>query len=88
MATQRQQSRFRRKKRIRKKVAGTAERPRLTVFRSNKHIYAQVIDDLNGRTLCAASSTAKSLTGDLEGKTKSERAAVVGAASSASSLGR
>ena len=46
--------------RIRRRVAGTAERPRLAVFRSTKHIYAQVIDDKQGRTLCAASSAEKS----------------------------
>ena len=46
------------KHRIRKHVSGTAARPRLTVFRSNKQIYAQVIDDLTGRTLAAASSVA------------------------------
>jgi large subunit ribosomal protein L18 len=44
------------KRRIRKHISGTAERPRLTVFRSNKQIYAQVVDDLTGRTLAAASS--------------------------------
>jgi large subunit ribosomal protein L18 len=46
-------------KRIRRRVAGTSERPRLAVFRSTKHIYAQVIDDKQGRTLCAASSAEK-----------------------------
>lgn len=46
--------------RIRKKLAGTAERPRLAVFRSVKHIYVQVIDDREGKTLLAASSTQKS----------------------------
>ena len=51
------------KKRIRKKISGTAERPRLTVFRSNKHIYAQLIDDLAGQTLVAFSSFDKSVTG-------------------------
>ncbi|HEX3314063.1 MAG TPA: 50S ribosomal protein L18 [Gemmataceae bacterium] len=46
----------RRRNHVRKKVRGSAERPRLTVFRSSKHIYAQLIDDLNGVTLAAASS--------------------------------
>jgi large subunit ribosomal protein L18 len=48
--------RFRRKRRIRKKVFGFPERPRLTVFRSNSNIYAQIIDDISGTTLVAAST--------------------------------
>jgi len=48
--------RARRRRRIRKKIWGTPERPRLSVFRSNKHIYAQIIDDDNGHTLVQASS--------------------------------
>jgi len=56
-----QVGRARRHYRVRKKVAGTAERPRLAVFRSNKHISAQVIDDRSGRTLAAASSVEKSV---------------------------
>ncbi|MGA7875016.1 MAG: 50S ribosomal protein L18 [Desulfoferrobacter sp.] len=52
----RQLARAKRKKRIRKKLEGTAERPRLSVFRSEKHIYAQVIDDAQGITLAAAST--------------------------------
>ena len=48
--------RLKRHKRVRSKVSGTAERPRLNVFRSEKNIYAQVIDDVNGVTLCSASS--------------------------------
>lgn len=47
--------------RIRKKISGTPERPRLSVFRSQGHIYAQVVDDVAGRTLCAASSLDKEL---------------------------
>ncbi len=53
--------------------------PRLSVFRSTKHISAQVIDDATGRTLAAATSTSKSLAGDMTGKTKSQRAAFLGA---------
>ncbi len=49
-------ARLRRKRRVRKKIFGTPERPRLSVFRSCKHIYAQIIDDISGRTLVAASS--------------------------------
>ena len=52
-------ARLKRKKRIRKNLVGTQERPRLSVFRSSKHIYAQVIDDTDGRTLVAASSMEK-----------------------------
>ena len=52
----RQQARLKRKKRIRKKIYGTAERPRLSVFRSSRHIYAQIIDDTAGRTIVAAST--------------------------------
>lgn len=49
-------ARLKRKKRIRKKLSGTPERPRLSVFRSAKHIYAQVIDDISGTTIVSASS--------------------------------
>jgi large subunit ribosomal protein L18 len=69
-------------KRIRARVAGTQERPRLAVFRSINHIYAQVIDDQQGHTLVAAASTEKTLKGKggnldgakLIGKTVAERA--------------
>ncbi|MDH5673623.1 MAG: 50S ribosomal protein L18 [Myxococcales bacterium] len=60
MATTKNDGRARRKRRIRKKIAGDPERPRLTVFRSNKAIYAQVIDDAAGATLAAASSHGRS----------------------------
>src|SRR5580692_4580374 len=56
-----QVGRARRHYRVRKKVSGTSERPRLAVFRSNKHITAQVIDDRSGRTVAAASSVEKDL---------------------------
>ena len=55
----RSEARFNRKKRIRRKLSGTPERPRLSVFRSAKHIYAQVIDDTKGVTIAAAASTEK-----------------------------
>ena len=63
MATTRKLARQRVHQRIRKKVAGTAERPRLAVHFSGKHVYAQVIDDDAGRTLAAASTTESSLLG-------------------------
>jgi large subunit ribosomal protein L18 len=56
----------RRKWSVRNSLAGTAQRPRLSVFRSDKHIYAQVIDDLAGRTLVSASSTATDVRGELK----------------------
>ena len=57
-------SRRRRHLRVRKKVRGTAARPRLAVFRSNKHIYAQVIDDVAGRTVASASTMEPTVRGD------------------------
>ena len=72
--------RIRRHRRVRKKVRGTPQRPRLCVFRSNMHIYAQIIDDTVGRTLAAASTVEPELRALLTGKTKTERAKVVGAA--------
>lgn len=64
------------RRRIRKVSFGTAERPRLSVYRSNKEIYAQIIDDTSGKTLAAASSRDKDLDGDKG--TKSEKAVEVG----------
>jgi len=55
-------SRLRRHKRVRGKISGTAERPRLNVFRSANHMYAQLIDDVQGVTICAASTTESSFT--------------------------
>jgi large subunit ribosomal protein L18 len=62
-AKARREARIRRHRRVRKKVVGTPERPRLAVFRSNKHISAQVIDDVAGRTLASASSVEADLRG-------------------------
>ena len=66
--------------RIRKHVNGTAERPRMVVFRSNKQIYVQVVDDLQGKTLVAAASNDKELAAKTKGKSGIEAAAVVGKA--------
>ena len=72
------QARIRRHLRVRKKVFGTPERPRLSVFRSLKHIYAQIIDDTRGITLAAASTLDPELRGQLDGLTKTEKARLVG----------
>jgi large subunit ribosomal protein L18 len=70
--------RVRRHSRLRKRVAGSPERPRLNVFRSNQHIYAQVIDDVAGSTLAAASSNEKGWAEGDDSKTKTEQAQIVG----------
>ena len=70
--------RERRKLRIRKKISGTIEKPRLTVFRTAKHIYAQVIDDSSGRTLAHVSTLSKDLKGSLDEGNKTEAAKKVG----------
>ena len=67
-------SRRRRHLRVRKKVRGTAARPRLAVFRSNKHIYAQVIDDVAGRTVASASTMEPTVRGDGGGTVNAARA--------------
>jgi large subunit ribosomal protein L18 len=77
-ANAKEDSRVRRKSRIRKKVTGTRERLRLSVFRSARHIYAQIIDDVNGCTLVSASSLEKSVVEVVAGKKKVEKAAMVG----------
>jgi len=64
--------------RIRKKISGTAEKPRLAVFRSNKQIYAQVIDDVEGKTLFHASSLDAGVKSASDGKTPTQIAALVG----------
>ncbi|MCY1719778.1 50S ribosomal protein L18 [Prolixibacteraceae bacterium Z1-6] len=76
MAITKLQRRARIKSRVRTVVSGSAERPRLSVFRSNKSIYAQLIDDVQGTTLVAAASTDKAIAGNAGSKT--EKAAMVG----------
>lgn len=68
----------RRKARVRKKVEGSSERPRLNVFRSNKHIYAQVIDDTAGKTIASSSTRSKDVAAAAAGLKKSEASALVG----------
>tara|TARA_Y100001968_G_scaffold322279_1_gene358068 strand:- start:410 stop:766 length:357 start_codon:yes stop_codon:yes gene_type:complete len=76
MTISKQKRRLKIKKRIRSVVKGTGESPRLTVFRSNKEIYASLIDDKKGVTLCAASSLEKQVSG--KKITKIEKASLVG----------
>jgi len=72
--------RQRRKRRVRRSITGTADRPRLTVFRSNKNIYAQIVDDAAGRTLVSASSMDKALRAELPSGGNRSAATAVGAA--------
>ena len=65
-----ERARRRRKHSIRKRISGTAERPRLSVFRSNKYIYAQAIDDVANRVIAAVSDLEKTIQGDSDGKDK------------------
>ena len=78
MALTKLERRARIKMRIRKVINGSSQKPRMSVFRSNKQIYVQFIDDQNGTTLAAASSTEKELAPQAAGKNKSEVAALVG----------
>ena len=74
--------------RIRKHVSGTAERPRMVVFRSNKQIYVQVIDDEQSKTLVAAASNDKELAAECKGKSGIEAAAIVGKAVAARAIAK
>lgn len=78
MALTKQERRERIRKRIRKDVSGSAEKPRLSVFRSNKGIYVQVIDDVAGKTLVSVSSKSKEIADKLNGLNKIEQAKLVG----------
>lgn len=77
-AVSREIARKRRHERVRKKVSGTAERPRLNVYRSLDNIYAQVIDDSSGNTLVSASTVDKELRGQLAALKKADQAKAVG----------
>lgn len=79
MKITRKESIQRRHRRVRRKVSGTPERPRLSVFRSNKHIYAQIIDDTEHRTLVAASTKDADLRSDLTSASTCDASAKVGA---------
>jgi len=70
--------RLRRHTRVRKKIRGTAETPRMSVFRSLNHIYVQVIDDVKGVTLCSASTMEKDVKAEIKDMTKTEAAKAVG----------
>jgi large subunit ribosomal protein L18 len=88
MPSHKEQIRLRRKLSIRHRISGTDERPRLTVFRSSKHIYAQVVDDAKAVSLAAASSLSKDVAKGNEEKTKRELAELVGAAIAKACLAR
>ncbi len=81
-------AREKRKARIRKKISGTTERPRLTVYKSLKHIYAQIVDDTTGRTLVAMSTGSKALKADVKEDEKTAAAKKVGAALARAALER
>lgn len=76
----RKTARKKRHYRLRRYLSGTAERPRLAVFRSSKHIYAQIIDDVQKNTLVSASTLDKGIAGDLKSTSNVEAAKAVGAA--------
>jgi large subunit ribosomal protein L18 len=88
MATFRKAARQRIHRRIRKKVAGTAQRPRLAVHFSGKHIYAQVIDDDAGRTIAAASTAEQSVRGETKARANQAAAELVGKAIAERSLAK
>jgi large subunit ribosomal protein L18 len=82
--TNKRDARLKRKKRVRKKIQGTPERPRLTVFKTAKHIYTQIIDDSTGRTLVSAATLSK----DLKPKVKGIGGTIKGAVLVGESIGK
>ena len=81
-------ARYRRHNRVRLKVSGTASRPRLCVFRSLKHIYAQIIDDVQGHTLVSASTLDPEIRGETNGKVKTVKAKLIGSMIAKRALGK
>ena len=73
-----QKRKLRRRRRVRKSLLGTPEKPRLSVFRSNKQIYCQAVDDTTGKTVASASSRDKGLKGDIKYGGNAKAAAIVG----------
>jgi large subunit ribosomal protein L18 len=86
MALTKQERRERIRRRIRKNVAGSSEKPRLSVFRSNKDIYVQIIDDVAGATLVSVSTKKKELADHLKGLNKIDQAKLVGKLAAEKSL--
>ena len=82
----RSEVRVKKHQRLRNRFSGTAERPRLAVFRSNDHMYAQIIDDVAGNTLCAASTAEKEVKAELEKTNNVAAAACVGTVSAKRAL--
>ncbi len=78
--------RQRRHTRVRKKITGTAQTPRLNVYRSLNHIYVQIIDDTKGVTLCSASTMEKAVKSEIKDMTKTEAAKAVGKAAAKKAL--
>jgi len=79
-SAERRQARAKRQSRVRRNIRGTEDRPRLSVFRSSKHIYAQIIEDQTGKTLAATSTISKNIAGDLKFSGNVEAAKAVGTA--------
>ena len=88
IAKQRRVGRLKRKSRVRKKIRGTVEQPRLSVYRSGKHIYAQIIEDEKGTTLAAASTVLKDVAKDVKYTGNIEAAKAVGKAIAEQALGK
>lgn len=76
--TKKKQRRKRVQRRIRSKIRGTANRPRLSLYKSNKHVYAQLVNDLMGQTLVSASTQTQQIADEVEDKTQQQSAEAVG----------